>query len=151
MLGEPKAFLAFPSRDEVSSTLAKQIADVARRRGFDVLEPWRMSGEGEPAWRIHKAIRSADVVIADVTGTTANVATGTNAHGARENVAFEVGLAMGLGKRVLLLSRQRLDALPSDLQGYQIAVYRPDELETVNRYIDLWLRDEAEERSSSSR
>jgi nucleoside 2-deoxyribosyltransferase len=83
------------------------------------------------------ALRDADVVIADITGKNANV-------------LFEVGLAIGLRKPVLLLSQGSLDDLPSDLRAYQVASYRPHELSTVRRYLTLWLRDVLAEKSSSA-
>jgi nucleoside 2-deoxyribosyltransferase len=77
---------------------------------------------------VQTAIRGADVVVADVTGKTANV-------------LFEVGVAFGLGKPVLLLSQEPLSDVPFDLRAQQIAVYRPEDLGTVRRYVELWLRD----------
>ena len=78
--------------------------------------------------QIHSAIRRAEFVVADLTG-------------ANPNVLFEVGLALGLNKPVLLLSQGPTKEMPFDLQQLQVAMYRPDDLTAVRRYVELWLRD----------
>ncbi|MBX3610096.1 MAG: hypothetical protein KF871_09375 [Hydrogenophaga sp.] len=59
--------------------------------------------------RIYHQIRSADVVVADLTGRNANV-------------FYETGYAHGLGKRVILLT-QRQEDIPFDLRHYHHIVY----------------------------
>jgi len=59
-----------------------------------------------------------------------------------------VGMAIGMGKRLLLLASTRSSQLPVDLLALQVAVYRPDHLDAVKRYLQLWLRDELSEREA---
>jgi hypothetical protein len=84
---------------------------------------------------IQNRIRETDFVIADVTG-------------ADPNVMIEVGMAIGMGKRLLLLASTGASQLPVDLLAMQVAVYRPDHLDAVKRYLQLWLRDELSEREA---
>jgi nucleoside 2-deoxyribosyltransferase len=84
---------------------------------------------------IQNRIRETDFVIADVTE-------------ADPNVMIEVGIAIGMGKRLLLLASTRSAQLPVDLLALQVAVYRPDQLDAVKRYLQLSLRDELSERAS---
>ena len=60
----------------------------------------------------------------------------------------EVGMALGMGKRVLLLSRDRSHELPVDLAAQQVAIYRPDDVESVQKYVQLWLQDVMTERAT---
>jgi hypothetical protein len=40
--------------------------------------------------------------------------------------------------------------LPADLRAHQIAVYRPDDVATVRRYLELWLGEVRSRRASSA-
>ncbi len=75
-----------------------------------------------------EAMRRSDFVIADISGLVPSVMT-------------EVGIALGLGKPLLLLSSSRSDDIPFDLRSYQVAIYRPGDLETVKKYIRLMVDD----------
>jgi hypothetical protein len=123
--GKPQAFLAMPVAAPFIEVI-HQIKTVLRGKG---IEP-RLSRDlaGFPIQQIQSAIGGADVVIADVTGKD-------------PNVFFELGMALGLNKPVLLLSQEPAKDLPSDLWAQQVAVYRPADFETVRRYLELWLRD----------
>jgi nucleoside 2-deoxyribosyltransferase len=81
------------------------------------------------------ALSNADLVIADITG-------------ANRNVMFEVGVALGMGKPLLLLSQERFTDLPFDLRAHQVAVYRPGDMESVRKFMELSLRDTLRERAS---
>ena len=70
------------------------------------------------AWVDHVValIRGSDAVVADVTRQAGNV-------------MFELGVAHGQGKPLILLVRDDIDAeLPSDLAGFQYLTYSPDNL-----------------------
>jgi predicted nucleotide-binding protein len=65
---------------------------------------------------IVQRIRSSHVVVADITRMN-------------PNVMFELGIAHGLGKPLILLINEVEDVdLPSDLVGYQYLMYAPDNL-----------------------
>jgi nucleoside 2-deoxyribosyltransferase len=126
---KPQAFLALPVKDATSQSLAGVISDVLRSQGVEPILPAETATTGPLAEQIQDAIRRANLVVADLTG-------------ASPHVLFEVGLALGLNKPVLLLSQAPgKDVLPIGLQAYQVAVYRPDDVATVRRYVELWLRD----------
>jgi nucleoside 2-deoxyribosyltransferase len=80
-------------------------------------------------------LRDSDLIIADITG-------------ANPNVMVEVGMALGLGKPLLLLSQRRVSEMPVDLAAHQVAVY--EDVASVTRYLDLWLRDAVAEREPAS-
>ena len=65
---------------------------------------------------VAQRIRSSHVVVADITRLN-------------PNVMFELGIAHGLGKPLILLISEAEDVdLPSDLVGYQYLMYAPDNL-----------------------
>jgi len=139
MFQDPQAFLALPfeARD---SELRHVIEETLSHHGvtsqfIDVVD------DPVVAASIQDRIRRTDFVIADVSG-------------ANPNVMFEVGLAFGMGKPILLLSNVGLSELPFNLAAQQVAKYRSENLSSVRRYVDLWLRDvmtEREARESPSR
>jgi nucleoside 2-deoxyribosyltransferase len=134
---KPQAFLALPLKDAASRELADQIGEVLRQQD---LEPVLASDLGTtPALsdQIQAAVRRAEIVVADLTG-------------ANPNVLFEVGLALGLSKPVLLLSQGPANEVPFDLRTQQVAMYRPNDPATVRRYVELWLRDVRSRRQSAA-
>lgn len=61
---------------------------------------------------------------------------------------FEVGYALGLGKDVPLLAQDTID-IPVDVRSYQVAVYNPDELDSVERYVHLWVEETLRQRGAA--
>jgi nucleoside 2-deoxyribosyltransferase len=123
-----QAFLALPLKDAASLELAKQIGEVLKDQGLEPVLAAEISSSGVLSDRVQSAIRRAEIVVADLTG-------------ANPNVLFEVGLALGLSKPILLLSQGPAKDVPFDLHTHQVAMYRPDDPGTVRRYVELWLRD----------
>lgn len=132
---KPRAFLALPFKK--SSQLYQQIGSALADSGIEPILPEGAAPGAVLSEHVQSAIRGADVVVADVTGKNANV-------------FFEVGVAFGLGKPVLLLSQESLTDVPFDLRAHQIAVYRPEDVGTVRRYVELWLRDVFAHQQSAS-
>jgi nucleoside 2-deoxyribosyltransferase len=128
------AFLALPAN--APKDLASSMKAVLESHGLQAFQPSDLDAGTNLVDSIQSALRESDVVIADITGKNSNV-------------LFEVGLAIGLRKPVLLLSQGPLDELPSDLRAYQVASYSPDDSSTVSRYLALWLRDVLTQKSSS--
>jgi nucleoside 2-deoxyribosyltransferase len=126
---QPQAFLALP--DAVAHS---KVADALRQTLLDHSVEIASTSTSSPqagatlSDQAHAGLRRADFIIADLTGR--------NAH-----VVFEVGMAIGLGKPVLLFSQGSTSDLPFDLRARQVIVYRPEDVETVRRYVSLWLRD----------
>jgi nucleoside 2-deoxyribosyltransferase len=116
------------SGDEGSRKLAGTIKAALAQQDVDVFSPFDMNVGVSIRESTQKAIRGADAVVADITG-------------ANSNVMFEVGLAVGLRKPILLLTRERSAHAPTETYGYQVAVYRPEDLDSVRKYVELWLRD----------
>jgi nucleoside 2-deoxyribosyltransferase len=130
---EPQAFVAVPSRDAASSELAEVISSTLSEHGVHPVSP---SAAGPSvSLRAQEMLREADFVIADITG-------------ANPNVMVEVGMALGMGKRLLLLSQSRSGGWPGDLA--QVAVYRPEDINSVRKYLTLWLQDALSDRESSA-
>jgi hypothetical protein len=129
---KPRAFIALPSEARQSG-LQRVIEETFHHNDVDVV-----SIDFNPApnfaANIQDLIRKTTFVVADVSG-------------ANPNVMLEVGMAMGMGQPILLLSRAKAPELPVDLAAQQVAVYNPDDLSSVRRYLELWLRDAIAERA----
>jgi nucleoside 2-deoxyribosyltransferase len=124
----PLAFLALPSQGNASLDLATQIGDVLKQQGIEAMRPDDISTANPVVEQVQASIRRADLVVADLTGRN-------------PNVLFEVGMALGLNKPILLLSQSPSEDMPIDLAAHQVARYRPDDVATVRRYVEFWLRD----------
>ena len=101
---QPQAFLALPK--DASSGLRASIVETLDRH--DVRS---VPAEEGPAPSV-TLLRDSDLVIADITG-------------GNPNVMVEVGMALGLGKQILLLAQRRSSDVPVDLAAHQVAVYEP--------------------------
>src|SRR4051812_21936676 len=125
---EPQAFLALPFTLAGSPVVAA-LTKALHEHGVHIVSP-QLTGEvpGVISEQIFGMLRRADFIVADLTDKS-------------PNVFFELGLAMGLGKPVLLLSQAPATDIPFDIRARQIVVYRADQLDTISRYVDLWLRD----------
>ena len=135
-LEKSQAFLSLPLKDAASLDLARQIGELLRGHDIEPVLATDADTQAPLSDQIQAAIRRAEFVVADLTD-------------ANPNVLFEVGLAQGLSKPVLLLSQGRASAVPSDLRAQQVAMYRPDDPSTVLRYVELWLRDIRKSRQSA--
>ncbi len=121
---QPQAFVALPRNGDGSyAKLRAAIEDALARHQVKSVGGERA---GMTASSLEALLRGTDLVIADITDRN-------------PNVMVEVGMALGMGKRLLLLSRGRSSDLPVDLLTHQIAVY--NDVDSVRTYLDLWLRD----------
>ena len=135
MAAKPQAFIALPG-DARQSGLQSVIEETLDNNGVDAVSIVISDSKAASniAANIQDLIRKTTFVVADVSG-------------ANPNVMLEVGMAMGMGKPILLLSRSRAPELPVDLAAQQVAVYKPDDLSSVRKYLELWLRDAIAERA----
>ncbi len=124
----PLAFVAFPSED-VGSEVRDTIEDTLREKEIELTS----ANEGELGDALTSTLWEADFVIADITSSD-------------PNVLVEVGMALGMRKPLLLLSQSRSMELPHDLAAHQVAVYRPDDVGPLRKYVESWLRDAMRER-----
>jgi nucleoside 2-deoxyribosyltransferase len=74
---------------------------------------------------ILQSIRDSNVVIADITGSN-------------KNVIYEVGLSQGLGKPVLLITKD-LDTIPTPLRQSLVLKYEPKDPQELRKSILGWL------------
>lgn len=134
MATKPQAFIALPGEARQSG-LQNVIEDTLHNNGVDVVSAVisDFKAASNITASIQDLIRKTTFVVADVSS-------------ANPNVMLEVGMAMGMGKPILLLSRARAPELPVDLAAQQVAVYKPEDLSSVRKYLELWLRDAIAER-----
>jgi hypothetical protein len=78
------------------------------------------------------SIRDADILVFDICPTRGKIAGGK----CPSNVLFEVGVAIGMGKPVVLISGGKYvaDRIPSDLAGEVIATYLRPGIESKNAH-----------------
>jgi nucleoside 2-deoxyribosyltransferase len=93
-----KVFFAHSARDR---ELVTAIANHLRNDGHEPVRPDELGAQADLLSEISAALRSADVVVAIVTGTN-------------PNVFYELGLAAGAGVPTLIVARAG-EALPADL------------------------------------
>ena len=129
---KPQAFIALP-RGPAEPDLRAVISETLDRH--DILTLFADDASPATSPSTQELLRNADLVIADITG-------------ASTNVMLEVGIALGMGKPLLLLSQSRSTELPIDLRAHQVAVDRPGDMDSVRKFMELSLRDSLRERTS---
>ena len=110
------AFLAIPYSppfDDVKPC----VIEACRSKSFQCEVTGDLSLPGAIMDQVWQGIRSADVVIADITGDN-------------PNVLFEVGLSAALGKEVIVISQK--ETLPFDIRGWRRIQYAADELRRLS-------------------
>jgi hypothetical protein len=112
------AFVSMPVTAEFKNVSAAVMAAL-KESSYDVVRFDDMSTLLRGiSWQtqIIDALSSADLVVADVTGT-------------RGNIIYEIGFAHGQRKPVILIGQPNsVAALPGYLQVYQVLLYEPDDL-----------------------
>jgi nucleoside 2-deoxyribosyltransferase len=105
-------FVIMPFKNEewLPQVYQLSIEPVIRAAGFTCLRADKIPKAGFVLEHILKAVYDADVVIADITGNNANV-------------MYELGLAHGFAKPVIVLSQNIAEA-PFDLKSYRIILYK---------------------------
>ncbi len=99
--------------DRIRNTIASSLSEagVEHLKVDDKIPPGAALGE-----QIIEAIRRASFVVADLSKQS-------------QNVTYELGYAHALGKPSILLLNFKSDfTLPSDLAGFNVIVYDPDDL-----------------------
>ncbi len=102
-------FVGMPFDPACDPAYTEGIVPALRAAG---LVPWRADeqpGTAAVLCKICRAIQTAGLAIVDITG-------------ANPNVLFELGLLLGLNKRVVLL-KERTSPVPTDLNGLEIVEY----------------------------
>ena len=101
---KPFIFVLMPFSEEFFDIYELGIKDACHDAGAYCERVDEQIFDGKIVERIYNQISKADVVVADMTGRSANV-------------FYEVGYAHALGKRVILLTRESTD-IPFDLKDY---------------------------------
>jgi hypothetical protein len=103
------AFVLMPFRKDLDDVYFYGIRQPFERAGFVVARADEMQFTGGVLDHIFKAIKEADVVIADMTD-------------ANPNVYYEVGFAHAMNKKVVLVTSS-IESLPFDLRGMRHIAY----------------------------
>jgi predicted nucleotide-binding protein len=86
----------------------------------------RPDDELPDSFSILRVIEKADLIMADITGEDANI-------------MYELGLAHGLKKPVMLLVQKEKGHVPSALRGHLFYVYDPKKVKELRPIIHHWL------------
>jgi CheY-like chemotaxis protein len=108
----PSCFAAMPFGGWFDGLYRRVWKPAASITGARMVRSDELPADGLLLNEIGSAIDSASVVVADLTLL-------------RANVLFEAGLALGKGKRLILVTSQ-LKKVPSNLQGFYMIVYNRD-------------------------
>jgi hypothetical protein len=103
------AFVVMPFAPEYDEIYNLFIADALTEAGFQVQRADDLIHQRNILEDIVASIATADLIVADLTGSNANV-------------YYEVGIAHGMGRRVVLLT-QAVDDLPFDLRSNRVIPY----------------------------
>jgi len=104
-----KAFVIMPFAPDFDEIYNIFIATTLTEAGFEVFRADTILSQRNILEDVVSSIIESDLIIADLTGSNANV-------------YYELGLAHALGKRVLLLT-QSIEELPFDLRSYRVISY----------------------------
>lgn len=107
---EKTAFVIMPFDAELNDVYSELLLPVLRDVGFFVRRADDIFSHQNILRDIVQSIAEADLVVADLTGLN-------------PNVFYELGVAHGLRKRVILLT-QNIDEVPFDLRSYRIIHYQ---------------------------
>lgn len=104
-----KAFVIMPFEPEFDSIYQTLIKEPLEEAGFEVSRADSFLGQRNILSDIVRGITAADLVVADLTATNANV-------------FYELGLSHGLGIPTILIA-QSINDVPFDLRSYRIQIY----------------------------
>ena len=106
---KPKAFVLMPFDTQFKDIYKEFIAEVLSKAGFEVNRADDIISHQNILNDVLEGITSADLVIADLSGSN-------------PNVYYELGLAHAFGRPTVLLT-QDLEELPFDLRPYRVILY----------------------------
>ncbi len=128
----PTAYLiAAPGSDELDEQ-TDRLRDVLDAVSVELVNQSKRQPGGSSG-DFADAFDRADMVIADVSAAESN-----------PNMMFELGVARGARKPILVLSREGA-ALPSDLMSLQVITYKAEDTEKVMEYVKHWALEQSEQ------
>ena len=81
-------------------------------------------------------VKRADMFIADITQLNSNV-------------FFELGIAFGLNKQLLIVSQEGTE-LPFDITAaFRVVFYRPEDTEKLEYYMRYWVKESVAQRRTN--
>lgn len=107
---QPMCFTVMQFTDDFDVLYTDVIKPVCEQYGYEVIRGDDFHSSGQIMDDITQSIRSAALIIADVTPDNANV-------------FYELGYAHGIGKPTILLSDRRREKLPFDISGFRTLFY----------------------------
>jgi len=84
------------------------------------------------------AIQEADIIVADVSSSN-------------PNIFFELGFALAFRKpTIVMLSTNAVGGIPSDIAGYMMVTYDPDDMSSLEKKIFRFIEYQVKRRSASN-
>jgi hypothetical protein len=115
---KPACFLAMPYGPPWFGAVRDAVESAATTAGYEFDIASNIAMPGGIMNQVWNSVRSAEVVVADLTGLNANV-------------MYELGVAHALGKATILIT-QHTDQLPFDVSGMRWHAYDLSDLRTLN-------------------
>lgn len=109
MTDKPRAFVIMPFDAELNEVYGSFIVPTLEEIGYSVLRADDLYGQRNILRDIVESISNSDLIVADLTGLN-------------PNVFYELGVAHGLQRPVILMT-QNIDELPFDLRQYRVVIY----------------------------
>lgn len=109
------------------------VSEVCREIGVELLSVETASFRSASTGDVAEAIERADFVIADVTGRN-------------PNVFYELGVAYGMRKRILVLNEQSSE-LPDEMREHRALIYRIEDVKKLKYYLRDWVEETIKEGS----
>jgi Nucleoside 2-deoxyribosyltransferase len=109
---QPRAFVMMPFDEEFDDIYRLVITPPLERAGYLVSRADSALDQRNIMRNVVAGIDDADIIVADLTGLNANV-------------LYELGIAHGLVKPVVMLT-QDIESLPFDLRAYRVLAYSTD-------------------------
>jgi hypothetical protein len=125
-----RVFVLMPFRPSWSGRVYGMIRRCCARANVSCLRADDITQTGRITSQIIAAISNADVIIADITRTNANV-------------LYELGRAHSEGKPTIVLNQFRTS--PFDVQDFRQIFYKPNQLSAISRQLSQFLRSSLEE------
>jgi len=108
-MNKKKAFILMPFAEELLDVYNYLISDGLSTAGYEAKRADDILSQNNILSDIIEGIANSDLIVADLTG-------------ANPNVYYELGIAHGLNKKVILLI-QDIEELPFDLRSYRVISY----------------------------